>query len=273
MTELEKIEYAKTFIDKLANGVDPVQDKVIPDDSVLNNVRISRCLFYVSDVLRQVIDNGGIIAAPAPLKKERKKKLSFLLTVEEAENFAFSEEPITATEIISKIDSIGVKEGRKRFPRKNLVNWMIMLGLLEYIEINGKKVARPTSDGEELGLVFKERSGIYGTYYATYYNLDAQHFIIDNIDAVIALDWREYKSRFNLEKCGKPWSREEDEELMEQYKSGASLNAIAERLQRTKNGVKIRLSKHGVNLDSIENALSMDSANGEAAVQNNKHKA
>ena len=35
------------------------------EDDVINNVRISRCLFYVSDVLRQVIENGGVIGAPA----------------------------------------------------------------------------------------------------------------------------------------------------------------------------------------------------------------
>ena len=39
MTELEKIEYAKSFIDKLANGVNPIDDSLIPDDDVVNNVR------------------------------------------------------------------------------------------------------------------------------------------------------------------------------------------------------------------------------------------
>ena len=31
MTELEKIAYAKSFIDKLANGVNPIDDSAIPD--------------------------------------------------------------------------------------------------------------------------------------------------------------------------------------------------------------------------------------------------
>ena len=53
MTELEKIEYAKSFIDKLANGVNPLDNSVIPDGEIVNNVRLSRCFFYVSDILRQ----------------------------------------------------------------------------------------------------------------------------------------------------------------------------------------------------------------------------
>ncbi len=32
MTELEKIAYAKSFIDKLANGINPLDDTPIPDD-------------------------------------------------------------------------------------------------------------------------------------------------------------------------------------------------------------------------------------------------
>ena len=72
MTELEKIAYAKSFIDKLANGVNPIDDSTIPDGDVVNNVRLSRCFFYVSDILRQVIENGGI--TPAPIVKEKKPK-------------------------------------------------------------------------------------------------------------------------------------------------------------------------------------------------------
>ena len=57
MTELEKIEYAKSFIDKLANGINPLDESPIPDGDVVNNVRLSRCFFYVSDILRQVKHN------------------------------------------------------------------------------------------------------------------------------------------------------------------------------------------------------------------------
>ena len=43
MTELEKIDYARRFIEKLANGVDPLTDQPVPDGELVNNVRISRC--------------------------------------------------------------------------------------------------------------------------------------------------------------------------------------------------------------------------------------
>ena len=59
MTELEIMQWAKMYMDKLAQGIDPISDQEVPNDSVLNNVRLARCLFYVSGVLEQVIANGG----------------------------------------------------------------------------------------------------------------------------------------------------------------------------------------------------------------------
>ena len=60
MTELETLERAKMYMEKLANGINPIDGSVIPDEDIVNNVRLSRCFFYVADVLRQVIENGGV---------------------------------------------------------------------------------------------------------------------------------------------------------------------------------------------------------------------
>ena len=59
MTELEKIEHAKGYIDQLANGINPITGEPVPESELINNVHISRCLFYVSEVLRCVIEGGG----------------------------------------------------------------------------------------------------------------------------------------------------------------------------------------------------------------------
>ena len=72
MTELETLERAKIYMEKLANGINPIDGSVIPDEDVVNNVRLSRCFFYVSDVLRQVIENGGV----TPQKKSKKEPFS-----------------------------------------------------------------------------------------------------------------------------------------------------------------------------------------------------
>ena len=68
MTELEIMQRAKMYVDKLANGINPLTDQPAPEGDTVNQVRISRCLFYVSDVLRRVIENGGQVGGgSAPL--------------------------------------------------------------------------------------------------------------------------------------------------------------------------------------------------------------
>ena len=64
MTELETMERARQYMEQLANGINPLDGSMIPDGEVVNQVRLSRCFFYVESVLRQVIENGGVVQAP-----------------------------------------------------------------------------------------------------------------------------------------------------------------------------------------------------------------
>ena len=73
MNDLQTLQRAKLYMDKLSQGIDPISDTECPMDSVLNNVRLARCFFYVSGILDQVIANGGEIGVKV-------KKTEFSLT-------------------------------------------------------------------------------------------------------------------------------------------------------------------------------------------------
>ena len=60
MTELETIAHAKSYLEKMANGINPLTGEAVPETDLINQVRISRCLFFVSDILRKVIEQGGV---------------------------------------------------------------------------------------------------------------------------------------------------------------------------------------------------------------------
>ena len=98
MTELEIMQRAKVYMDKLAQGIDPISDQEMPEDSVLNNVRLARCFFYVSGVLDQVIANGGNV------KKTPKK--DFYVTEEELRRIAVSQEPTQITQFVDRIMNV-----------------------------------------------------------------------------------------------------------------------------------------------------------------------
>ena len=168
MTELEKIAYAKSFIDKLANGINPLNDTPIPDDDIANNVRLSRCFFYVSDILRQVIDNGGITSAPIPKNKKISKK-PFVLSLEQIEKFEFSQTPISATVLAKKINRLTEDETMERISYRHINQWLLNIGMLEYKEVGqGKKKRHPTADGEAMGIVLS----FWGGYISSYSDLN-----------------------------------------------------------------------------------------------------
>ena len=60
MTELETIQRAKMYMDKLAKGINPIDDTPVPENDAINNVRLSKCFAFVSDVLKRIVENGGM---------------------------------------------------------------------------------------------------------------------------------------------------------------------------------------------------------------------
>ena len=105
MTELEKIAYAKSFIDKLANGINPLDDTPIPEGDIANHVRLSRCFFYVSSILQKEIEREGRKIT----KAKKATRLPFSITPEQLEQFEYSPMPITVSAMGRKINWL-VKE-------------------------------------------------------------------------------------------------------------------------------------------------------------------
>lgn len=181
MTEIEKIAYAKGFLDKLAEGINPLDGTALPDGDIVNNVRISRCLFFVSDVLRQVIANGGTEKAG----KAKKRKLSADDLAKLAE-FEYSDTPIFVSELVERIKRVFGGE-EIRVPRGKITKWLTEKGAItETSEGFTKPTKVPTEFGRELGLIAGKRMNAYGEEFGTIkYSRRAQEFIIDNFEAIL----------------------------------------------------------------------------------------
>lgn len=181
MTEVEKIAYARSYIQKLANGIHPVTGQEVPEGDVVNHVRISRCLFYVADVLGQVVENGGV----SP-RKRKARKLPFQLDYQAREAFQYSEVPIPISEIARRINELIQPEEMTKLSYRHIVEWLIDLGLLVVTsDDSGKMIRRPTSSGEDLGITVEQRQSPRGPYSVVVYSKAAQEFILDNLDGAI----------------------------------------------------------------------------------------
>lgn len=181
MTELEKIAYAKAYVDKLANGINPLTDEAVPSYELINDVHISRCLFFVSDILRQVVVIGGISKG-----KKESAKTDFQLDYEARKAFQYSEPPISISEITRRINALIDMEKMKKLNYKHISDWLTECGFLRSVTgENGKMSRMPSESGLQLGISTEQRQGQRGPYTAVLYSKAAQQFILDNLDAVI----------------------------------------------------------------------------------------
>lgn len=238
MTEIEKIERAKMYMEKLANGINPIDNTMAPDEDIINNVRLSRCFFFVSDVLRQVIENGGIKPVAAGKKS---KKIPLMIPFEKRNQFEYSEKPITVSEIARRVNALVDTENMKRLTYSGVLTWLTKTGMIESMPTSdGRSVKRPTKIGRESGISVEERTGSNGPYQVVVYNSEAQHFIVDNLDAITAT------GNAGTEMQGALWTKEHDECLADLYKKKVPMSEIAITLKRSTSAVRGRLKRLGL---------------------------
>lgn len=242
MTDLEIMQHAKDYLDKLAKGIDPLTGREVPENDIINNIRISRCLNYVSDVLRQLIENGGVIGAP-PKKGEL---APYALPFEARGRYAFGDWPLSASQIAQRLNELVDLEAMQKLKTTSITRFLLQSGLLfEEEGPGGSKNKRPTEAGWKLGISTQQRSGQNGDYTAVVYDRQAQQFILDNLDAIIAINAAPLH-----ENQGKPWEAEEDAWLRQAVQTGVEVKDMSVQLKRTRASIRARLEKLG--LTSVE---------------------
>lgn len=178
MTELETMQRAKMYMDQLAQGIDPISGQELPEDSALNHIRLARCFFYISGILDQVIRNGGQIKAV--------EKAEFSITTAQLAQVQVSPFPIRITEftdaLLQAVDSTTMKKPSA----VKIHNWLEQQGLLvKEPTPDGKNRRVPTAAGRSLGMSTQLRQSRDGEYLAVYYDSNAQHFLLDNLFAIL----------------------------------------------------------------------------------------
>ena len=181
MAELTKLLHAKDYMDKLSNGIDPTSDKVLTREALLNNITLSRCFFFVSDILRQVIENDGYVGRRV---RSNVKLLPFMLSEEARKQIEVTEAPTMIKQFTDRINSLIDVDAMQKLKVTALTGWLVKEGLLKEETINDKKRKLPTKAGEKLGIYSETREGQYGGYIATLYKESAQKHIVNNLDQI-----------------------------------------------------------------------------------------
>lgn len=180
MTDTERYYTTKIYLDKLANGMNPLTGEDLPEDTVLNNVYLCRAFALASSVLEEAIKNGCRVSP-----YEKNKMLPFTLTEEQRSKIRVSEEPVTVTAITNRVERVLDRDVRPLAPVK-VTQWLEMQGLLEskLNEETGERARVATEEGEALGIESRNEMLRGQMRYRTFYNINAQAFIIANLEKI-----------------------------------------------------------------------------------------
>ena len=179
MDEKRLVEHANGYIKQMAKGINPLTGENVPDSDLINNVKISRCLFYVSEVLdkyTELIESSG---------KRNKSKAKFYAKSEDFNNFVYFNEPTYLSILTKAINELYNKDDMRKLPAAAISNWLVSQGfLMNYTREDGRLSKKPTSLGNNLGISQIVKEGKNSPYSLNVYNREAQKFIIDNIEEI-----------------------------------------------------------------------------------------
>ena len=177
MAEVEKLIKARDYCMKLANGIDPISDKSIPNDTVLNQLPLARLFFFLTNHLSDEIHSNSITS------HKSKQKMPFLISRKSVSEIEITLSAIPISEFCKRVFAKATPSS-KAFNYKWVTDWLLKTELMKLSETDGKRY--PTESGTAIG-IFQEQRMVQGkAYMATLYSKDAQQFLIDNMDSILA---------------------------------------------------------------------------------------
>ena len=171
MADVEKLCKVKQCIDSLAEGLNPFTGQPLPEEDIVNDVRVSRSLFLASAFLQE---------------KKNGKKQAFRLSLEERDQVEFSFRPISASELARRMNNAAGTQDCKKITYRQITDWLVEVGMLKLVENVAGTQRRPTESGKKMGISVESRIGQSGPYQVVLYSAEAQRFIVDNVDAIMA---------------------------------------------------------------------------------------
>lgn len=177
LDELKEIEYYAT---SLAKGIDPTSKIAFKEDTIL-------LLPKIIEYNKKVCDLVSLVKCG----KKNKNKLytiPFRLTDNEKQSFNFSDDEISISRFCMMINNqFNSLKGMDKLKGTEIVKGLIKKGYLKYEEdCRERKIKVPTVEGVKIGIRNVIKKNEYGNdYCVNLYNINAQRFIIDNINEIL----------------------------------------------------------------------------------------
>ena len=251
MEKVQKLQKAKLYLDMLAASMDPLTQEFI-DDEILQRKEIKNLLTYVSGVIEELIwNNGDVVNVSKPMDFQASKLDKFVITL--------SDEPIQLTTLLARINKQVDARIMRRLGPSRIAEWLVDNGYLirEKVPVV-RQISQlfTTESSEDFGIVIGEKTNVKTGEIKSRILLTrkAQEYIVDNLESILGEEGDENNSDVpegtKPSMNGQPWTRREDEQLLEEYKERRlSISEIAQLHRRDDSGVYTRLKRLGAIVD------------------------
>ena len=179
--DMKKLETAIVYLQRIAEGNNPINNLPADEDSVLNNPNVIRCMFFVKEVLEEVKKNNGYIG------KKSKKSDKSDFPIEVLDSFSYKEDK-AISKFVEQINEAVNGDVYKKLSYKSITQWLKLNGFLqeEHSQEFNKVITLPTEKGIQLGIRAERRSSSRGVeYILVIYGKQAQEYIVQNIEKIL----------------------------------------------------------------------------------------
>jgi len=177
------LKKSKDYIDKLVEGINPVNGKPISTREVIYDYKVSRQLEFLSEYIKNEISR---LESNEKTKKEDDddELIEFELTDNELKKIKLSEKPISLADICNMLNHLRPSSKMRKLKAISAIEVLNAFGMIDRVR---RKII-PTEQGAALGIQFKEFQSNGATLTKVLYSKEAQQFVIDHLKEITEIN-------------------------------------------------------------------------------------
>ncbi len=181
VSDFEKMDKAKTVLMKIAKGINPINGEPIKDESFLNDPKIIRCFYYITEVLDNVM-NGAY---------SRGGKLThFFISPEQKAMVVLPDGLIGVNEFSKQVNKCIDQSKSKNLTGVELNKRLKKMGVLgeETNTVTGKSRTVTNSSSKEYGFEMITRSFNGAEYEMVVINDTGKRYLMDHLEEIMSIE-------------------------------------------------------------------------------------
>lgn len=178
--EARKLSRSIEILKAIADGVNPFTNDCLEDNTIFNDARMVRCLYYVIEVLEKV--NRGEIG-----QQVFRKDLPFMITPEEKSKIVLPEENIGVNAFAKCVNQVINPNRSKKLTGTVLNNQLKKMGILSEEKTSEGKTQTVTNvNSSQYGIETMKIDYNGATYDKVVFNEKGKRFLIEHLEEIMS---------------------------------------------------------------------------------------